>query len=42
MTRRTSASMMVGLLMGAVLAAGPAAAQQTTGVPGSPERHDDH
>jgi arylsulfatase A-like enzyme len=36
MTRRTSASMMVGLLMGAVLAAGPAAAQEITGVPGSP------
>jgi arylsulfatase A-like enzyme len=37
MTRRASASMMAGLLMGAMLAAGPALAQQTTGVPGAPD-----
>jgi arylsulfatase A-like enzyme len=37
MTRRASASMMAGLLMGAMLAGGPALAQQTTGVPGAPD-----
>ena len=37
MRRRTLPPMMVGLVMGAALAAGPALAQQITGTPGSPE-----
>jgi arylsulfatase A-like enzyme len=36
MMRRTLQPMMVGLLMAAALAGGPATAQQITGVPGSP------
>jgi arylsulfatase A-like enzyme len=36
MMRRTLRPMMVGLLMAAALAGGPATAQQTAGVPGSP------
>jgi arylsulfatase A-like enzyme len=36
MKRRTLSPMMVGLAMAAVLAAGPALAQQITGTPGSP------
>lgn len=37
MTRRTLPPLMAGLSIGVMLAAGPALAQQITGVPGSPE-----